>query len=757
MIGYFPTPYPDELFYSLCARYSDRMGYSTKIAVRRDLFNTEKLLGSILLAQRIRQFIGNLPAGYVYSVERVIDRHTLLPFFAPFLPQDRVKRLRADMAEGNGYVTPLEAGIRSRKIHLPEHLMYCPQCVIEDRTHFGDAYWHRLHQIPGVEVCPEHQCWLEMSRVAVSNSGNWGAYTSAERDGPDLPPRVLDSSNVSHQVLLAIARDFQWLGAQTGLVIDTEALRQRYLTALAWRGLASLRRSISEPLLEQAISSQYSPELLQLLQCTLNDKSRRSNWMNQLLYKTKGYHPPVYHLLFINFLGFTLPEFLDYPTRFLPFGKSPWPCLNPVCSNYLRNSIPEAALRHTEGVLGIFTCPACGFSYTRRGPDTSSQDRFRRNAQVREYGPVWEDKLIELWMNPAISVKEMAKQLGVGVDTLKTQAKRLGLRNSRLGHRYRVSEWESRDEADKKAFREKRNSYRNKWLLAIEQDSHLKTSELMNKHSAVYAWLNRNDTRWLNVHLPPKKPRNPPSSPPVDWSKLDPEIAKSVREAAIFLKKQFPSGKRVTIHAIGKLLGKSHIFLTQLNELPLTRQALAETTETQAEFDARRIWRAAESYCREGRLPSFSDFVAKAGVSFRIKTPGVRQMVEQALALVEWGDCESIKTHNPGHSLSEVDVDSLKIFPAPARDLRLELINKLQTADMSPPQRVMPPNLEQAFERTSMVIRSRQFSKAYKLRILAELDACATKEERVVIRRREDILLSLVNAWRHARDAGKLK
>lgn len=30
MIGFFPDPYPDELFYSACARYADRVKYPNK-------------------------------------------------------------------------------------------------------------------------------------------------------------------------------------------------------------------------------------------------------------------------------------------------------------------------------------------------------------------------------------------------------------------------------------------------------------------------------------------------------------------------------------------------------------------------------------------------------------------------------------------------------------------------------------------------------------------------------------------------------
>ncbi|RME86875.1 MAG: transposase, partial [Anaerolineae bacterium] len=147
MIGYFPAPYPDELFYSLCARYGDRMGYTTRAALLRDLFGVVVMSTPVLLARRLRQFIANLPAGHPYTVEQLIDRHTLLPFFAPFLPRERVERLRRHMADRGHYVKPLDAGIRSQRIRPAKYLMYCPQCVLEDRERFGETYWHRLPQL----------------------------------------------------------------------------------------------------------------------------------------------------------------------------------------------------------------------------------------------------------------------------------------------------------------------------------------------------------------------------------------------------------------------------------------------------------------------------------------------------------------------------------------------------------------------------------------------------------------------------------
>ena len=38
MIGHFPDPLPDEVLYSVCARYSDHVRYSNNEYIFRELF-----------------------------------------------------------------------------------------------------------------------------------------------------------------------------------------------------------------------------------------------------------------------------------------------------------------------------------------------------------------------------------------------------------------------------------------------------------------------------------------------------------------------------------------------------------------------------------------------------------------------------------------------------------------------------------------------------------------------------------------------
>jgi len=46
---------------------------------------------------------------------------------------------------------------------------YCPACAVLDREKFGEAYWHRIHQITGINVCAIHGCLLLKTTVRLHN------------------------------------------------------------------------------------------------------------------------------------------------------------------------------------------------------------------------------------------------------------------------------------------------------------------------------------------------------------------------------------------------------------------------------------------------------------------------------------------------------------------------------------------------------------------------------------------------------------
>jgi TniQ len=209
MIGTLPSPYPGELLYSLCARYCDRMQYPSKRSVVQDLFGTRNVIASVWLPSRLNEFVAALAPGHHSSADDLIDNHTLLPFYAPFVLPERLRQLRQDMHGRNGPGIHMRLGIMASRVPLPQWLRLCPQCVEDDRKQYSECYWHRVHQVPGVEVCPIHETRLQNSSVRARSVKTRYEFVPAERalltpGQPALPDHYLE-------ILLRLARDAQWL------------------------------------------------------------------------------------------------------------------------------------------------------------------------------------------------------------------------------------------------------------------------------------------------------------------------------------------------------------------------------------------------------------------------------------------------------------------------------------------------------------------------------------------------------------------
>jgi len=190
MIGYFPHAYPDELFYSICSRFSHRMRFpsttSTKAALCMSIYSTT----GIYLPQNLEALATSLPPGHPCKADVLIDEHTMLPFFAAFVSDDEYSLIRASMKYGGDKVHRV-TGIIRPYLRWPMWTMrYCPACVVADRRAFGEAYWHRVHQIRGVEICPRHFCFL-----SVDDCNPRDEFISAKSRSLETQPRKIDPCN----------------------------------------------------------------------------------------------------------------------------------------------------------------------------------------------------------------------------------------------------------------------------------------------------------------------------------------------------------------------------------------------------------------------------------------------------------------------------------------------------------------------------------------------------------------------------------
>ncbi len=167
MIAYLPEIYPDELVYSWFCRYYVHSGCLTNTAALKEILYNRCNNPS-------KEFLGHLNPEMIkaiqrmYSIEDIIINHTMYPQYARFIPLEQKKKALYHMAYDFCDAHHLFAILP--RTESDRYLKYCPMCAAEDRQQHGEAYWHRLHQLRNMQVCPKHNCKLaDSSVVAMSN------------------------------------------------------------------------------------------------------------------------------------------------------------------------------------------------------------------------------------------------------------------------------------------------------------------------------------------------------------------------------------------------------------------------------------------------------------------------------------------------------------------------------------------------------------------------------------------------------------
>lgn len=502
MINRFPDPYFDEIFYSMCARHYDKLLYSNKAGFLRDLFDKD-MHPSVDLPHRLGYFVDKLPLKRFFTVDHLIDHHTLFPLYNPFLSEERSHQLREKMVTGNEQLIHKTVGRASADVPHLNRLRYCPLCAKDERVNFGECYWHRLHQIPGVEICPIHKVFLENSEIRMQS--HLREFVPAEHAVMPVNARIATSSPF-YESFLNIAEDTFYLLQHPVKPLSPHLIHEKYHALLAQHGFITAGGQARIIELLQAFLDYYPQELLVRLHCELKLTRHLHNaWVSKVIHQTKFQHP-LLHILVIRFLESTAESFLSKHIEApKPFGSGPWPCLNPVCEQYRQKCITTCQI--ATGVKGHpfarFTCK-CGFTYYRSGPDILPEDVFKKD-RILSYGSVWEVQLREMWSNPDLSLSEVARSLGVEIDSINRFAAKIHLpvprdpiRSSAFG---------------KQRGRMARKSiawYEAQWLDLIKEYPEESLWALRRRKPGVHDHLKKYDGEWFLAHCPTKKPRGRP-------------------------------------------------------------------------------------------------------------------------------------------------------------------------------------------------------------------------------------------------------
>ncbi len=614
------------------------MQYPSSKALLQELFGDLAATAIFCLPNRLGFLADSLPKGVSLTVDHIIDQHTNLPFFSAFLPPERIQLIREDMTTGNGAAAYMRSGIMASSIKSPLSLRFCSSCLKEDEVEVEEGYWHRAHQLPGITICHLHGILLESSTVSMQAGRNSLLFISAREATSPIRPAAMAHKTSDNEVMLKLAREANWLLEHPQQGHSSQNLHKRYLRLLIERGLATHTGSIHAEKLLGEFGKFYSPRLLNQLNCEFSGKDQnKTNWLLRLVRRPKHSQHPLYHLLLMQFLGYTVDKFFQLPEELNFFGEGPWPCLNPASEHRGEGKISACEISYrgkNHRPTGTFSCE-CGFVYARTGPDETPENRYRIS-KMKAFGHVWEDDLRHLWVDSALSISGIAARLEVDPLTVRRHAERLQLAASgskrralSLNPTLRLKAVSSMAEHTRK-----RRRHRALWLEAMKGRPKPRMKSLRGSLPRTYAWLIQNDAAWLMAHRP-KPSKRVRAATSVDWGRRDLKLALAVRESASRLKSTPGSPIRVTKTAIGRGLGQITLLRQKIHKLPLTAEALDEVVESQADFAIRRVKRAAELFSQEGAQPGAWKLIKRANVRCLMPVAGVADAVNAALLTLE--------------------------------------------------------------------------------------------------------------------------
>ena len=555
---------PDETLYSLASRQHVLSGNWNPAETCIQLFGHPRSGAAHDFPSNIDFFCRttNLELGSVTSIFR---EHTILPFYLPFCKPDVANNALASIRSGGIGSLKASLGLLATRFGCSHPLKSCISCMKIDVDIHGVAYWHLVHQFPGVWLCPEHETILRTSDVKSTGVGRFGWYLPGNV-GHQLP---WDDGNQS----VLVPQDLSvLLNALAKCAIATAGLAEH--AQLNQSELIEVYRTRSMQLDVMSPSGRIHHELFTKLLLplhknlkTIREFSALSTDLNQVSNQLIRMHTPerisphpLRHFLLIIALFGSWSEFWkSYSNRSTPpitaqliFPKDEFVCTKEVDKKrekflnlILDGKVTISAASRACGIdtqTGIVWASMFGITVKRRPKMLVHDIRLKLITALKQ----GKDK------------KLIADKLSVSVVTV-TNVLRSEAGLADLWHQVRHSKNQDRHRKNLSYF--------------VKDCSESTMKDFRRFLPASFAWLYRNDRDWLNETSSKFSKGIKTNNSNIKWDARDEDLSKLVQNAGLAIKSSSPS-KRVTIGQLCQRIPSLKPRLSQLKSLPLTRKAI---------------------------------------------------------------------------------------------------------------------------------------------------------------------------------------
>ncbi|KIL50821.1 TnsD family Tn7-like transposition protein [Jeotgalibacillus campisalis] len=604
MVSFFPPIYHDELFYSVLARFHQRSGNESCKQTLIELFNKSTTSAISDFTGEIGELCKNIDQDRYKPIE-IIKKNTLLPYYLPFITKEQEDKIKLQMIQGNSVAISVALGLAASKIKETNFFRFCISCFVNEKEIYGEPYWHRTHQLPGVIICPKHKETLSISHIPYRNKQNKHRFFT------------LDETSIKNGKKISVPTQFfdhyAFIAEQSYRLLNEEELLSGIKNMQNFLFEKLIRKGYLTPSKRLKMKELVSSFLRSFPHGFLDDinsnfiELNNDTWFHKVLRKPRVACHPVRYLLVFNFLEEVMPKsLLINHFKFQPFGIGPWPCLNKASLHYKELKITNCVITSdskTKQPVGTFICDYCDFIYSRRGPDRVEQDKYKIG-RVKNFGNVWLNKLYELDALGEHSTLHISSVLGVDSNTVKKY-----LRNKDNKVKNEVIE---RREIQNRAG----EMHKENFLALRNENPKFSRTQLRRANPSTYMWLYRNEKNWLFRNLPsPKKPHK--SIEKVNWVKRDEDYSVLIIKEAINMLFEDPL-IRISKSRIGIRLDIRTNLETKINKLPCCKSLLKDITETVEDFQIRRVRFHATRLRQENLLYTRSSLLRASGLKSQL-------------------------------------------------------------------------------------------------------------------------------------------
>lgn len=595
---------PDETVFGIAARQHRLSGNRSSSDSLRELFGSDRMLPGSLLPGHLEHLFDHLGiVGASYSA--IVDRHTALPYWRPFVGVDRYRDVQTSMWRTSASGLKLALGVISSRLGGTSALRYCDACVEADLARLGVPTWHRIHQLPGVLICPTHALALHETDHLAQQIHRHTLFLPDERlVAFKRPAHNLAKADKARLFRLA-ALSAELLDLPAEIATHRPSLRAHYLARLTQYDLVTSRQRVRITELQRHVTDYWAPiSGIEPFASLFASISCEHNWLAGLVRKRRGTRHPLKHLLLIGAIASSVEECLyqDVPAKTSPATVSSRPTArddSSLVSQAIHLMKDEGhSARHVARELGIDVHTALTIAH-RNGIGVARRSKRIFASQREEVRQLLGagHALTEIAHKLSISMSAICRILAADPDLQRARRELQRLRR--------------RDEA------------RNGLLEVLRQQPSLSPSKLRQRTPSCYMWLYRNDRAWLDERLLDMPRGRKVQKSCVDWAGRDVSLANTIRSTAQAIRTSEAAPVRITLRELGRRTGRTSWLEKHRDKLPICNILLQDVLETISDFQARRLeWWNCHLTIEEGVPPSPFRIWRLAGIPSRRRASG---------------------------------------------------------------------------------------------------------------------------------------